>query len=267
MNKLIIRPSAIAQILAAIAALLVIASTAGHLTRYFTHHGRIFGLIDLFSLDGERNIPTLYSTFLLLFAALLLGFIAVIKAKERCRHTSKWVVLTVGFVCMAIDEAWSFHERLGPPVRAWLAWKSFGFLYFAWIIPALVLVLGLGAYFLRFLSHLPRRTRFAFLMAAVLFLSGTVGIESLEGHHVELYGRDNLTYIAMFTLEESLEMAGIIFYIYALLQYISEHYRDIGFCFVEGAPAYVASARGAVPEPEVMHSEGNTPAAESGAGK
>jgi hypothetical protein len=262
MNKLIIRPAAIARILAAVAVLLVIASTAGQMMRYFTHHGRIFGLIDLFSLDGERNIPTLYSTFLLLFAALLLGFIAVLKAKEECRHTSKWVVLTAGFACMAVDEAWSFHERLGPPVRAWLAWKSFGFIYFAWIIPALILVLVLGVYFLRFLLHLPPRTRLAFLMAAALFLSGTVGVESLEGHHVELYGRDNLTYIAMFTLEESLEMAGIIFYIYALLRYTSEHYRDIGFCFIENAPAYVAPVMGAVPAAGVMHSEGSAPTAD-----
>ena len=52
-------------------------------------------------------------------------------------------------------------------------------------------------------------------------------MEMLAGEHIERYGPDNLMHQVMIHIEESLEMAGVIFFIYALLRYMEEHYHDI----------------------------------------
>lgn len=52
-------------------------------------------------------------------------------------------------------------------------------------------------------------------------------MELVGGHYAELHGSDNLTYHLIATLEESLEMAGVITFIWALLVYIADHYGDL----------------------------------------
>ena len=46
---------------------------------------------------------------------------------------------------------------------------------------------------------------------------------------MELHGRDNLTYSMMVTVEESLEMGGVILFIWALLVYIADNYKEVRF--------------------------------------
>jgi len=48
-------------------------------------------------------------------------------------------------------------------------------------------------------------------------------MEMLGGRHYELFGGDNAAYTMLFvTLEESLEMIGIVVFVYALLSYLRE---------------------------------------------
>lgn len=205
-----------------VAVLLVVLSTAGELARHATHAPFVMRFARLFSLDGERNVPALFSVFLLAFSASLLARIFILKNREVDRDTRKWVMLSAGFFLMAADEAWSFHETLGPPIRALLDWRSYGFFYYAWILPAIVLVLALGLYFLGFLLRLPARLRVNFLSAAGVYLFGVIVLEGVGGSYAEHHGRAGLPYLVLFTLEESCEMMGVIFYIYVLLKYLAE---------------------------------------------
>ena len=69
------------------------------------------------------------------------------------------------------------------------------------------------------------------MVAATLFIGGAIGIELVGGRYVELHGRENVTYSMIATLEESLEMAGVIVFIYALLKYIADNYKEVQFRF------------------------------------
>ena len=73
----------------------------------------------------------------------------------------------------------------------------------------------------KFVMHLPTKTRRLFVVAAIVYVSGVIGIELVAGRYVDLYGKDNLVYSFLATLEESLEMTGVIVFVYALLDYIS----------------------------------------------
>lgn len=229
MNQITLNPTAIARALGAIAFLLVLASVAGQLSAHLTGHDYVFGLVPLFNIDGERNFPTGFSTLLLLLAAALLAVIMVLERGRGRGGSGYWAVLSAGFLFMAADEAWSFHEKLIRPVRSLLGDQDLGMLYHAWVVPGMALVAVLGLVFLRFWLRLPAKTRFAFLFAAVLYLGGAIGVELVGGRYSETLEAHDLTYAMIVTLEESLEMAGVIVFIHALLGYIALGYHEVRF--------------------------------------
>jgi hypothetical protein len=226
-----LNPPSIIRVLSTVAFLLVLASIAGQLSRFLLGQGHVFGFVNLFNLDAEMNIPTFFSALLLLIAALLLALISLLKGKPKDPDLSKWTILSFGFLFMAFDEAFQVHEGLDFPVRRLLGDGDLGIFYFAWVIPGLALALILSLYFLKFLWRLPRKTMRTFLIAASLYLGGCIGFELIGGRYVELYGFDNLTYTLIATLEESLEMAGVIVFIKALLEYIADNYAEVRFRF------------------------------------
>ena len=229
-NQISLNPSSIARVLGAIAFLLILASTGVQLTSYLTGRNNIFGLVRLFYIDAEQNIPTFFSMFILLFAALLLGFITALKRNQTAPHISHWMVLSFGFLYMSADKAVSIHEALIRPTRMLLGDGHLGVFYFSWVIPGIILTLVLALFFRSFLLHLPPKTRRTFLVAAILYIGGAIGLELIGGRYFELYG-DNWTYKMISTVEESLEMAGIIVFIQALLVYIADNHKEVRFRF------------------------------------
>ena len=227
MNTISLNPSAIARTLAAVAVLLVLASVAGQFSRFVLGHDDLCGLVDLFYIDEEENLPTYFSVLLILFAALLLAVIAILNGKQGKPHVFNWAILSFGFLYMAFDEAFQVHERLVIPVRTLLGDGHLGIFYFAWVIPGIILVLILGLLYLRFVLHLPPTTKLRFLIAAALYIGGVIGAELIGGRYVELHGDRNWTYSLIATVEESLEMAGLIFFNWALLKYCAEHFKEM----------------------------------------
>lgn len=196
-------------------------------------HDYVYGLLSpaeqLFNVDREQNVPTLFSVVLLLFAASLLCCITVLQRQKQDSDVSKWMILTGGFMYLAIDEGWSFHEMLIEPMRGLLGHDGLGIFYFAWIIPAMVGVALLALLFLGFLFRLPSSTRWSFIIAGSLYLGGAIGIEMLGGRYAEAHGFENLTYQLIAHAEESLEMIGVIVFIYALLRYLAGQYPEVQF--------------------------------------
>jgi hypothetical protein len=226
-----LNPSSIARILGLIAFLLVLASVAGQLASYLTKHNHIYGLVRLFNVDAEQNIPTYFSTLLLLLATVFLSVITILQRKQKAPYVSHWVILSLGFFYMAADEALSFHEMLIGPIRNLLGEGHVGIFTFSWVIPGMMVVFVLGLFYLKFWLHLPLKTRLIFLMAAVIYIGGAIGCELIGGRYAELYGQKNLTYSLMTTAEEGLEMAGVIVFVWGLLLYIADHYKEVRFRF------------------------------------
>lgn len=231
-HRISVEPSTVARVLGWITLVLVLASLAGQLSRHFAGHDFVYGLVPLFDLDGERNIPTLFSVCLLAGAAALLAVIALLKNNQGAADVSRWVMLAIGFLCMAADEGWSFHERLIQPMRGLMGGESFGIFYYAWVIPGIIILLLVAPIFVQFLLRLPAHVRNLFLSAAAVYIGGVIGVELIGGTYAEMHGTHNMTYSFIVTVEESLEVAGVILFIYALLNYIADNYSDVSFRFV-----------------------------------
>lgn len=230
-NKVLLSPASIAFALGAVAFFLVVAGSAEQFAPAFTGRSE---LVALFNLDGERNIPAFFSMLLILFAALLLAIIAFFKKRQGAVYTLYWSVLAFGFLFMAADEAMSIHERLNEPMSRLLGEDRPGIFYLAWVIPGMATVLFVGLFFLKFLRHLPGKTRFLFLLAAALYLGGAIALELVGNHYAALNGTASRAYAVCVTVEEWLEMAGIIVFIFALLRYMAEIYGEMVFGFDSG---------------------------------
>ncbi len=236
----------IARILGLVTLFLIIASISGQVLKFVFGHDYVHGLVQLFYVDLEENIPTFYSVLLLLLAALLLALLAVLHARMPGRHALGWTVLSIGFIFMAYDEASSVHEKLIEPMRDLLGDRLAGPLYFAWVIPGILLVLLLGLFFLKFLRQLPSRSRRNFLVAAALYLGGAIGVEMAGGYYAELYGMKDLTYGMIATVEEGLEMTGLVVFLWALLDHLADNHPEIRLQIVKKAK----NTPGTNPHPE-----------------
>ncbi len=167
-----------------------------------------WSLVQLFDVDQENNLPTWYSGFILLVAVALLWLCARKKRLDGDRWFRWWYLLTAGFLVMAIDEVASLHEVIN------------GLIEVIWAKPAGFLVIGIGVVFLPFVLSLPRRTGFLFVVAGAIYVFGVIGVE-IFGNYLAMQRLTNsLEYRIVTMVEESLEMLGVIVFIYALLDYM-----------------------------------------------
>ncbi len=222
---IILKPKQITKFFAYIVACLTLAHVAGECFAYTLENKSTFEpFFHLIDFKDECNIPTLYSSLALLFCSSLLVLITFAKKKNGERYYY-WLGLAVIFLFLSIDETFIIHERLTNRVHT--ALDTSGFLYFAWIIPYSIASIIFLLVYIKFIFKLPGRTRLLFITAGLIFLSGAVGVESIEGRYVELYSRDSINYVISNTISEFLEMTGIVVFIYALTSYIDSELKDL----------------------------------------
>ena len=220
-----ISPRRAGRILILIVLLLTFLSLAGYLARYVLGPRVPRTLVSIFDVDVEGSIPNWYASFTLLVSAALLGAIARATKTANGRFIRHWQGLSVIFLVLSIEEVAAVHERTSTPLQSLL--HPGGFFYFAWVIPGSIIVLALLLAYLRFLIHLPRPTKWLFLIAGTLFVGGAIGLEMIGGRYAQLYGFRNPTYGLIVNLEEFLEMVGIAVFIYALLAYMRSFVKEV----------------------------------------
>ena len=70
-----------------------------------------------------------------------------------------------------------------------------------------------------------------FIIAGCLYVSGALGMEMVGGNYRDMVGEVDLNYGLITSFEETLEMAGIILFIYGLLDYLRSLSNKIRFRF------------------------------------
>jgi hypothetical protein len=188
--------------------------------------------VELFDMDVESSVPSIFSVLLLFCSFLLLLIISLLKMKERGTHLAGWFILALGFLTMTFDEGASIHEKLMRPINQLLMYEDIpSVFYFTWVIPAILLIALLALVYIKFIIDLPGKTRWSFLLSAAIYLGGAVGAELVSGYYAGKFGTDNLGFNLMAAGEEIMEMSGLILFMWALLTYISEQYGEIQLAF------------------------------------
>lgn len=174
----------------------------------------------LFYVDDEANVPVWYSSFALLLASVLAGLIAAYHGEGRDPYRLHWAGLCVLFLLLSVDEVSMVHEYPDEPLRRIL--DTGGLLYYAWVLPGSVAVGALTLIYWRFVFNLPARTRKLMILSAVTFVGGAIGVEMLSGLATDRYGGYSARYDLVITVEESLEMIGVVVFIHALMEYLQQ---------------------------------------------
>ncbi len=212
-TQVLLQPRTVIRILGAIALLLLAANVGGLLVTHVAGHDHLGGLIPFFDFDAEQNLPTFFSACLFLVGAFLLFIV------WRVRPQLMWLVLAGVLVFLAFDELFQVHERLIRPVRE--LFHLSGFLFFAWVVVYGAGVLALGGAFVSLWRRLPRHVRWWLGASAATYVVGAIGFEMLGARHYEAMqgaaGDRDLLYGVLYTVEESLEIAGLIMLIHGLL--------------------------------------------------
>lgn len=155
-------------------------------------------LLQMFDLDEEHNIPTWFSSFLLLNNAL---FLYLYGQKDRSTRGPYWTAMAAGFLVLAIDEVAGLHETLNSSIDM------------NWAIPGAILVAVVGLAFVPFLLSLRRGLAVLLVLAGALYVSGAIVVELLS----EDMNAASSRYALAVALEEGLEMLGVLVCIRTIL--------------------------------------------------
>lgn len=182
----------------------------------------------VFSFGDQVNVPTWYSSSLMLLCALLLLLIAWERHHNGDRFARHWAFLSLLFAFLSLNEVVYLHRRL--------------FVFFLYVLPLpgkryigfLLLVgftVGLFLAYRKFLAHLPKRILGSFLVTGALYFTAVI-IDKFDK-------RDYWQYMAAFgterspglltTADEMLELIGVIILIHAVLSYMSLHIKELRF--------------------------------------
>jgi hypothetical protein len=171
----------------------------------------------LLDADVEKSIPTWLSVILLFLAAGLLGLVAACEHDIRSGRWGYWLLLSVGFLLMSLDEYLELHERLpsilnsvfglGQEQRHMLEWFPVPVAAFALLI------------FGRFLIGLPARVRNGLIVAGGLYCMGIIALDLVA--NAILGGVDHNTFggAVLVTTEESFELAGLLVLLFVAGRY------------------------------------------------
>lgn len=199
----------------AVTSSLVLVHLALQSIRFLIDNHRLGGLLSAFSLGSDTSVPACYSALAILFCAIMAFAIGLWASDAPDRKS--WLGLGAIFAFLSVDEMLAFHEKLIDPVGD--AFDTSGLLLFAWVIPYGIAGLVFLAIYVPFLRRLPTATAIRFVVAGMVFVSGAIGMEMLGGAYFDRHGSQNVTYVALQTIEEVLEMVGIIIFIHALAVY------------------------------------------------
>jgi hypothetical protein len=174
-----------------------------------------FPFIQLIDLDQEANLPTLFSSIILLVSAFLFYLLSKNTVQQRSGDKRYWFGLSLVFLFLSFDESAMIHEDIGDFISQFI--NASGYLYYPWFVIYSLLIIILGGYYIRFFFEMDRKLFLSFIRAAIIYLSGAIGFDLLGSKEISIHGADTLLYCIYFTIEESLEMFGVIYLIWILL--------------------------------------------------
>jgi hypothetical protein len=151
----------------------------------------------LFDLDGEANVPTWFSSILLLRCAMA-------SARRGLRP------LAVVFVVLSLDEVAMMHERAAAALlEAHVPWP------WPWVLGAAI-VAGLAVVLVPALRAMARPERRGVVAAGAIYVGGALCVEIVAQRWAAAHGWWNAGYVTLVTIEEGMEMTGAILFVRAL---------------------------------------------------
>jgi len=210
-------PGRITVLLSVVLPVLIVLDLAVFLAQATLQRNDLVWIIRLFDLNHEKNVPTWYASMLLLVCALLLAFICCIARQAQDPRAVAWGCLSAALLSLSIDESAAIHEQVVPRLRSEL--PTTGSLLMVWLVPLVILLLGMSLVGLWLLVGIPASVRLLFVVAVSLYVVSTLVLDQIGSRLFELHDQSPW-YAVLTSLEEIGESVGALVLVYALLRYL-----------------------------------------------
>lgn len=220
--KITIRPHPYLAIMVPVVAFLSLLGAAGLYSRFALGHDSVYGLVQMFLLNYEGNIPTFVSSTNLTLCGLLLLVIAACTRQAGQRFSLAWGLLGLLALFLAVDEAAQIHELLDRHEQ-WIhgLFKATGVLTGPWVVVYGGLVIAVVIGFAGFFWHLPRKYQWLFAISAFVYVGAAIGLEMLAAQIWD-ENHNDLIFECTAWVEEVLEMSAVVFLNFSLLSYLEQ---------------------------------------------
>lgn len=221
----------VALALACLIVLFSVASFVGQIVSEFVivENQYVDRITDWLDVNAEASVPTWYAAITLMACAVMLGVIAIDARVRRRPYPIHWAALAVIFGSMSLEEILGIHSQATKVLRSIVSITEGPGYILALGAIGLVALGVLALVFGRFYLHLPSRWRWWFTAAAVIYLIGVFASDAIGDYLRTASGDSTLPYIVVLTIEEALEMIGVLIFIVMLLEYIRTFVGSVSF--------------------------------------
>lgn len=213
-------PKRVARFFGTVIAVLAALHVATLYVRHIVGEPYAMGFVPLFHMAEEANIPTAFT--MLLFVLSAVGFYSLHLGLGSRGDGKHWLVLAGVFLFLGFDEAGHIHEITIEPFRRL---GATGVLYYAWVIPYGFATALLAAYVGPRILRLQPEIRRFFIAAAVIYITGAMGMEFIEGYFA---GQGTVIITIAIWIEESFEMIGLSTLLYAQMKLLQAEGVEVG---------------------------------------
>jgi len=189
---------------------------------HYQQVGSIYELSNRFDLDDESSVPTWFSQALFLVLSVVAFFAAYLQTEKSKKFT--WSVIGLIGLIFSIDEVASLHEYVLQLIHVQFFQDSTATAYDnAWLFVAPFLIVIFGWLVWVMSRSLPKRTVMLFALSGVLILTGAVFIDLLA---VVEERETFLNQGVIVSLEELLEILGVIIAVYATVDFLERRHKQ-----------------------------------------
>ncbi len=175
--------------------------------------------LDVFRLDSEGNVPSLYSAGMMVAIAVLMFRTSSRERGLRLWTAALWNVLGCIFIYLAFDELLALHEHF---IDARFLPKFDSLFHFRWVVLGIGLIVIVFGVFLPFLLKLPRITAARLFIAGAVYVLGALVMEMVGGYVFETYGPETAIYSISTIIEETIEDIGLMLALRTMLLHLGE---------------------------------------------
>lgn len=215
-----------------VAALLVLSVVAKLSARFGLerHSWTAAQVVSRFDVDVEASVPTWFSNLLLSFAAAQLLLVGLLQRGRSTALARYWTALGGVFTLLSADEIMGLHNT--PLVSESAARAVSDYLAISWVVHGMAGVALLGLVFIPFLRALPRPTALGLIGAGGVYVGGALLMEMIGSHFIVTRGYEHPISSAVITVEEGMEMLGVVLLIGTLFRYIEREFPGLGVAIV-----------------------------------
>ena len=174
---------------------------------------------NLFNFDLEFNIPSLYSSLIILLASIFL--LRISKKENSLVDKNRFRFLSLIFLYLSLDEFFFFHERITNVLNFNISGTIFLFSFFKyWFIPYSIILFIILIFFYPLISKQSPNLKYLIISSVLIYILGAVGCEVIMYVFIKFseINREDILFKLLVTIEEILEIIGINLFNFVLLK-------------------------------------------------